>query len=292
MSGPSNDTTNRNELVTALQWQIDVGADEAIADHPIDRFAVTAQKKKAAADAAAVAPKPVDIGNARPPQKKARTTTPATPLVPQDEVAASARSLAESAADLAALRETLAAFDGCALKTTATNLVFGTGQTPADVMLIGEAPGRDEDREGVPFVGVSGKLLDVMLGYVNLSRDENVYITNILPWRPPGNRQPTDAEIAACLPFLARHIALVAPRILVFLGGTAAKTLLGRREGITRLRGQWYEYSSPTLESAGLEPIPVMATLHPAYLLRQPAQKRASWKDLLSVRQRLDTLTN
>lgn len=291
MSSPSHDTANRNDLVTALQWQIDVGADEAIADHPIDRFAVAAQKKKAAADAAAVAPKPVDGGNARPPQKKARTTTPATPLVPQDEVAASARSLAESAADLAALREALAAFDGCALKTTATNLVFGTGQTPADVMLIGEAPGRDEDREGVPFVGVSGKLLDVMLGYVNLSREENVYITNILPWRPPGNRQPTDAEIAACLPFLARHIALVAPRILVFLGGTAAKTLLGRREGITRLRGQWYEYSSPALESAGLAPIPAMATLHPAYLLRQPAQKRASWKDLLSVRQRLDTLT-
>jgi len=292
MSSPSHDTANRNDLVTALQWQIDVGADEAIADHPIDRFAVVAQKKKAAADAAAVAAKPVDSGNARPPQKKARTTTPATPLVPKDEVAASARSLAESAADLAALREALAAFDGCALKTTATNLVFGTGQTPADVMLIGEAPGRDEDREGVPFVGVSGKLLDVMLGYVNLSRDENVYITNILPWRPPGNRQPTDAEIAACLPFLARHIALVAPRILIFLGGTAAKTLLGRREGITRLRGQWYEYSSPTLESAGLAPIPAMATLHPAYLLRQPAQKRASWKDLLSVRQRLNTLTN
>ncbi|MEE8445530.1 MAG: uracil-DNA glycosylase [Alphaproteobacteria bacterium] len=291
MSSPSHDTANRNDLVTALQWQIDVGADEAIADHPIDRFALAAQKKKAAADAAAAAPKPVDSGDAPPPQKKVRTTTPATPLVAQDEVAASARSLAESAADLAALREALAAFDGCALKTTATNLVFGTGQTPADVMLIGEAPGRDEDREGVPFVGVSGKLLDVMLGYVNLSRDENVYITNILPWRPPGNRQPTDAEIAACLPFLARHIALVAPRILVFLGGTAAKTLLGRREGITRLRGQWYEYSSPTLESAGLAPIPAMATLHPAYLLRQPAQKRASWKDLLSVRQRLDTLT-
>ncbi len=291
MSSPSHDTANRNDLVTALQWQIDVGADEAIADHPIDRFALAAQKKKAAADAAAAAPKPVDSGDAPPPQKKVRTTTPATPLVAQDEVAASARSLAESAADLAALREALAAFDGCALKTTATNLVFGTGQTPADVMLIGEAPGRDEDREGVPFVGVSGKLLDVMLGYVNLSREENVYITNILPWRPPGNRQPTDAEIAACLPFLARHIALVAPRILVFLGGTAAKTLLGRREGITRLRGQWYEYSSPTLESAGLAPIPAMATLHPAYLLRQPAQKRASWKDLLSVRQRLDTLT-
>ncbi len=199
--------------------------------------------------------------------------------------------MAEAAADLDALRAALTAFEGCSLKNTATNLVFGTGRTPADVMLIGEAPGRDEDREGLPFVGVSGRLLDVMLGHVGLSREENVYITNILPWRPPGNRQPTDAEIAACLPFLAQHIALVAPRVLVFLGGTAAKTLLGRSEGITRLRGHWYEYASPTLEKAGLAPIPAMATLHPAYLLRQPAQKRAAWKDLLSVRQRLDTLT-
>ena len=267
----------RDELVAALQWQIDVGADEAIGDQPVDRFAAAAQKTAAVATPSAAKPTPA----------KPATTA----LVPQDEVAASARSMAESAADLVALRDSLAAFDGCSLKTTATNLVFGVGQSKADVMLIGEAPGRDEDRQGVPFVGVSGQLLDVMLGYVGLSRDENVYITNILPWRPPGNRQPTDAEIAACLPFLARHIALVAPRILVFLGGTAAKTLLGRSEGITRLRGQWYEYASPALENVGIEPIPAMATLHPAYLLRQPAQKRAAWKDLLSVRQRLDTLT-
>jgi len=292
MSGQTNDTDNaRNGLVAALQWQIDVGADEAIADQPVDRFAVAAQKKKAAADAAAAPPAPGDNGNPRPPQTMAQPAIQSAKLATQDAVAASARAMAESAADLAALREALAAFDGCSLKTTATNLVFGAGRVPADVMLIGEAPGRDEDRVGVPFVGASGQLLDVMLGYVGLSREENVYITNILPWRPPGNRQPTDAEIAACLPFLARHIALVAPRILVFLGGTAAKTLLGRSEGITRLRGQWYEYTSPTLESAGIAPIPAMATLHPAYLLRQPAQKRAAWKDLLSVRQRLDTLT-
>ena len=291
MSGPSNDTgATRDELLTALQWQIDVGADEAIADQPVDRFAVAAQNKLAVAAAAAppvAQAMPADSSNARPPQPAA----PSRALAAQDEIAAGARAAAESAADLAALRAALEAFDGCALKTTATNLVFGAGQTPADVMLIGEAPGRDEDRQGVPFVGVSGQLLDVMLNYVGLSREENVYITNILPWRPPGNRTPTDAEIAACLPFLARHIALVAPRILVLLGATAVKTLLGRSEGITRLHGQWFEYASPTLESAGLAPIPAMATLHPAYLLRQPAQKRAAWKDLLSVRQRLDTLT-
>jgi DNA polymerase len=233
----------------------------------------------------------VDNGNTPMPQPTMRSPTPTSPLVTQDEVAASAQSLAESVADLPALREALAAFDGCSLKTTATNLVFGVGQTPADVMLIGEAPGRDEDREGMPFVGVSGQLLDVMLNYVDLNRNKNIYITNIVPWRPPGNRNPTDAEIAACLPFLARHIALVAPRILVFLGATAAKTLLDHSEGITKLRGKWYEYAAPALEDAGLAPIPAMATLHPAYLLRQPAQKRAAWKDLLSVRQRLDTLT-
>ncbi|NKB48139.1 MAG: uracil-DNA glycosylase [Alphaproteobacteria bacterium] len=284
MTSSANDVDSaRDELVAALQWQIDVGADEAIGDRPVDRFAIAAAKKAAAA----------------PPQTLSAPATPTpppavmptVPLASQDAVAANARTMAGSAADLAALRTSLETFDGCALKTTATNLVFGAGQVTAQVMLVGEAPGRDEDREGKPFVGVSGQLLDIMLSYVGLSRDENIYITNILPWRPPGNRQPTDAEIAACLPFLARHIALVAPKILIFLGGTSAKTLLGRREGITRLRGQWYEYNSPELENAGIAPIPAMATLHPAYLLRQPAQKRAAWRDLLSVRQRLDTLT-
>ena len=287
MTGQTKDiSASRDDLIAALQWQIDMGADAAIADEPVDRFAAAAAKRKSGTPAANV--DPADNGTQPPLQQ----TTPTATLASPDAVAASARSTAKSAVDLATLRESLAAFDGCSLKITATNLVFGTGQTPADVMLIGEAPGRDEDREGIPFVGASGRLLDVMLGYVDLSRDKNVYITNILPWRPPGNRQPTDAEIAACLPFLARHIALVAPRILVFLGGTAAKTLLGRSEGITRLRGRWREYSSPALENVGIEPIPAMATLHPAYLLRQPAQKRAVWKDLLSVRRRLDTLTN
>ncbi|NNE85088.1 MAG: uracil-DNA glycosylase [Alphaproteobacteria bacterium] len=293
MSGPANNIGPApNELIAALQWQIDVGADEAIADYPVDRFALAAQKatQKAAAVPAAPAPEvPAPITAPMPPLAPA--ATPTARLATNDAITASARSAAESAPDLAALSDSLAAFDGCALKTTATNLVFGDGQENAEVMLIGEAPGRDEDREGKPFVGASGQLLDVMLSYVGLSRDENIYITNILPWRPPGNRQPTDAEIAACLPFLAQHIALVSPKILVFLGGTSAKTLLGRREGITRLRGQWYEYTSPALENAGIAPIPAMATLHPAYLLRQPAQKRAAWKDLLSVRQRLDTLT-
>lgn len=286
MAAASPDTTaSRDDLIAALRWQIDAGADEAIADSPVDRFAVAARKPATKASAGPAVPP------AQPRTPPPQPAAPATALASQDAVAASARASAEAAADLASLRDALARFDGCSLKTTATNLVFGVGPCPAEVMLIGEAPGRDEDREGVPFVGASGRLLDAMLAHVGLSREENVYITNILPWRPPGNRQPTDAEIAACLPFLEQHIALVAPKILVFLGGTAAKTLLARSEGITRLRGKWYEYSSPALEKAGLAPIPAMATLHPAYLLRQPAQKRAAWKDLLSVRQRLDTLT-
>ena len=192
---------------------------------------------------------------------------------------------------LISLKNNLALFEGCSLKKTATNLVFGQGQENADVMLIGEAPGRHEDRQGVPFIGPSGQLLDEMLSYIGLSREKNIYLTNIIPWRPPGNRQPTDIEIISCLPFLYQHIALVKPRILVFLGATSAKTLLESTEGITKLRGKWYDYKSSYLKKSGIESIPAMATLHPAYLLRQPAQKRSTWKDLLSIRELLNTYT-
>ncbi|MEP4379916.1 MAG: uracil-DNA glycosylase [Alphaproteobacteria bacterium] len=278
----------RVDLAAALRWQLEAGADEAIGDVPIDRFAATPPKP---------VPAPVSenksaVAEAPAPAMADAPAPPAPPrLEPADAVNETARGLAAGCDDLAALKTALAAFDGCALKSTATNLVFGAGMQKADVMLVGEAPGRDEDREGAPFVGASGQLLDAMLGFLDLGRDTNVYITNILPWRPPGNRQPTGAEIAACLPFLERHIALVAPRLLVFLGGTAAKTLLNRTEGITRLRGQWYDYASPATEAGGLGPIPAMATLHPAYLLRQPGQKRAAWLDLIAVREKLDAIT-
>lgn len=295
----------RQELAAALRWQVEAGADEAILDAPVDRFAVkprkpatmpVSQTENAPAIGTPVETS-VETGRAQantPAPSAAVPETPPTPspprLEPADAVNETARDLASRCNDLAALKTALAAFEGCALKTTATNLVFGTGAEQADIMLVGEAPGREEDREGIPFIGASGQLLDGMLGFLELGRDTNVYITNILPWRPPGNRQPTGAEIAACLPFLERHIALVAPKLLVFLGGTSAKTLLNRTEGITRLRGQWNEYSSPAIEAAGLAPIPAMATLHPAYLLRQPAQKRAAWLDLIAVREKLDAL--
>lgn len=293
-----NSTAERAEMIAALRWQVEAGADEAILDIAVDRFAEAAKAKAEAASGkpdtdTAAQPRPGHTAPpAAPPSAPAPTesTRPLAALTAADTVNQDARKIAYACTDLAALRSALAAFDGCPLKTTATNLVFGTGALSADVMLIGEAPGRDEDRQGEPFVGASGQLLESMLGFVGLDRTRNVYITNILPWRPPGNRQPTAVETAACLPFLERHIALVAPRALMFLGGTAAKTLLNRNEGITRLRGRWYDYTSPALDAAGLAPIPAMASLHPAYLLRQPVQKRAAWLDLLSVREKLDVL--
>jgi DNA polymerase len=179
-------------------------------------------------------------------------------------------------------------FEGCALRHTAMNLVFADGNPEAPVMFIGEAPGEDEDRQGKPFVGVSGKLLDRMLAPIGLDRT-NIYISNILFWRPPGNRSPTDSEIAACLPFAERHISLIKPKLLILLGGVAAKSLLRTKEGITRIRGRWTEYHPP-LGSGLTEPIPCLPIYHPAYLLRQPAAKRQAWNDVLQLQKRINQL--
>ena len=195
------------------------------------------------------------------------------------------RALADASKDLESLRAALENFEGCGLKKTAKSLVFGDGNPFAEVMFIGEAPGADEDRDGIPFVGVSGKLLDRMIASIGLDR-QSVYITNILPWRPPGNREPTRGEIAACLPFICRHIALVDPKILVLVGGTSAKTLLGRKEGIMRLRGRWMPLGSGKLD----RPIPALAMFHPAFLLRSPGQKATAWKDLLMIKAKLRSL--
>lgn len=183
------------------------------------------------------------------------------------------------------LRRALEAFEGCALKKTATNLVFADGNPKAKVMLIGEAPGADEDRQGVPFVGVSGQLLDKMLATIGLNR-QSVYITNIVPWRPPGNRQPTPQEIAACKPFVEKHIALIQPEILVLVGGVAMKTLFNTNDGIMRLRGTWQSYSSQELKT----PLKAMATYHPSFLLRSPGQKAQSWQDLLMIKNALKSM--
>lgn len=295
MTIPDTDpATERLELLAALAWQVEAGADEAIGDEPVDRFALAKQAATAPAGTAKPATPPAKpatvppFATSQPPVRPGAADD--APLRAAAEINATARSAAEAAGTLNELRAALETFEGCALKTTATNLVFGAGVTHAEVMFVGEAPGRDEDREGLPFVGVSGRLLGDMVRHIGLDRETNFYVSNILPWRPPGNRQPTGAEIAICLPFIERHIQLVAPKIVVFLGGTAAKTLLGRTEGITRLRGRWYDYRPHSLAADGVAPIPAMATLHPAYLLRQPAQKRNAWRDLLAIRERLDVL--
>lgn len=266
----------------ALRWLADMGADEMIGTAPVDRYAESRTAKTSNAS------HPGAPSSNASPQTPARPAVAAAPdLIAPSQGAQDAWEAAAAAETIEDLRARLDAFDGCALKFTATNTVFADGSPDADIMLIGEAPGVDEDRQGLPFVGASGQLLDRMLAGIGLSRGkpgaDGVYISNILFWRPPGNRSPTTAEIAACLPFVHRHIALVAPKVLVFLGGTAAKTMLDRKEGIMRLRGKWYDLKIPGLNN----PIPSLPTFHPAYLLRSPGQKREAWCDLLSLKSKL-----
>ncbi len=197
-----------------------------------------------------------------------------------DEAALSAREAAKNAKTLDELRAALERFDGCALKATATQLVFADGNPAARVMFVGEAPGRDEDIEGLPFVGRSGKLLDRMLAAIGLDRT-SVYIANIVPWRPPGNRTPTPQEQQTCLPFILRQIELVDPDILVCLGGPSAQALLGIKDGITKTRGRWFTFDT------GAREIRAIAAFHPAFLLRSPLQKRFAWRDFLAIKKAL-----
>jgi len=285
------------DILDALRWHADIGCDEAIGDEPTDWAALTARPVARAPSvgagatggaASSVAPGlntargPAATRAPAPAAARPATTLFASPDQPlgASEAGIQARARAGEAQTLEALEAALRSFDGCPLKATAMNTVFADGNPQAQVMLIGEAPGEDEDRQGKPFVGVSGKLLDRMLAQIGLDRSV-VYISNILPWRPPGNRSPTQAEIAACLPFLERHVELVRPKLLVALGGVSAKTLLNRAEGITRLRGQWRTY-----EVSGT-PVPLMPMLHPAYLLRNPIAKREAWRDMLALQQKI-----
>jgi DNA polymerase len=190
----------------------------------------------------------------------------------------SSRELAQHCHTLAELYDMMKKFDTCALKQTATNLVFADGNPKAAIMVIGEAPGADEDIQGKPFVGLSGQLLDRILATIGLNRS-NVYISNIVPWRPPGNRQPTSQEIALCQPFIERHIELIVPKLLILVGGVSAKTLLNTSQGIMKLRGHWHTYQTSGLN----HPIKALATFHPAYLLRSPGQKAQVWQDMLLV---------
>jgi len=262
--------------LAALAWLIELGADEAIGDLPIDRYAVSAVPEAAAdphapAVARAAAPAPAPVAD----------PAPAAAAPPAGDAVAVARALASGADSLEALRAALAAYDHCALKQGARNLVFADGDPRARVLILGEAPGRDEDLEGRPFVGRAGQLLDRMLAAIGLSRTaadpaQAVYITNVMPWRPPQNRDPEPAEIAMLLPFVARHVELADPGLIVLMGNTSCAAALGQR-GITRLRGGWTTAFGR----------PALPMFHPAYLLRNPAAKREAWADLLALKARL-----
>jgi DNA polymerase len=256
-----------------LRWYVEMGVDEAIGDVAPNRLLPAALAPPIASAQVA----------ARPAAPATRVAPPGTFAESLAEAAQSARLLAAGAETIEALGLLVAAFDGCPLKRTATNTVFLDGNPAASVMIIGEAPGAEEDRLGRPFVGRSGQLLDRMLAAIGLDRT-SVQITNVIYWRPPGNRKPNAAEIAACLPFVLRHIALARPRVLVLSGGTAASALLPLSEGITRLRGRWFELAVPALDA----PVPTLAMFHPAFLLRDPARKRETWRDLLALKARLD----
>ena len=269
------------QALALLKLYIEWGADEAIESTPQSRLGATLPRP--AQNLQGQAPK--SANPASPPQLSEQPVSsfrpaPVRAIGPTDQAAVlSAREAARAAPDLAALKEALARFDGVSLSKTATNLVFADGNPQAKVMLVGEAPGADEDRLGLPFVGVSGQLLDRMMAAIGLDR-KSFYITNVCFWRPPGNRKPTDLELAAQKPFVERHIELVAPKVLVLIGAAAAQGLLGTTEGITRLRGRWFQY-----QPGGAAAIPAIPIFHPAYLLRQPAQKRETWRDLLKLRE-------
>ena len=260
---------HENSARDLLDFYIEAGADALVGEKPVDRFAT--------ADAVLPARAPIAATVRAEPATSA--ASPVAPPAP-DEAAMAARNAAKRVATLDELRAVLDGFEGCALKTTATQLVFADGNPQARLMFVGEAPGRDEDIEGLPFVGRSGKLLDRMLAAIGLDRT-SVYIANIVPWRPPGNRTPTPQESQICLPFISRQIELADPDILVCLGGPSAQTLLGIKEGITKTRGRWFTFNT------GKREIRAMPTFHPAFLLRSPLQKRLAWRDFLAIKKAL-----
>lgn len=258
-------------LKEVLQFYADAGVDMALDEAPHNRLA--APNHKADPVAVVMQPDPVQQSAAAAPSPA--FTPPPAETKSHDVYIQEAKTRAASAASLDELRALLTEYEGCGLKKTATNTVFEDGNREARIMLVSEAPGRDEDLQGKPFVGRSGQLLDKILAAVGLDRT-NVYIGNVLPWRPPGNRTPTNAEMELCKPFITRQIELMNPDLLVFLGASSAKNLLETTDGILKLRGKWRSYSKAE--------IPVLPTLHPAYLLRQPAQKRLVWRDFLNLR--------
>lgn len=275
------DWLDHRAALALLQWHLELGADEPIGDAPVDRYAAVAETPFA------VRPEGHAPTPSGPAARSPASQPPAAPAAPPASAPAAdpvraARQTAEAAADLAALQDAIAAYPHCALRNGARSTVFADGRAGARVMVIGEAPGREEDQQGLPFVGRAGQLLDRMFAAIGMARtapdlERALYITNILPWRPPENRRPTAEECAMLLPFVERHVALAEPEVLVLMGNTPAQALLGTG-GITRLRGQWREVLGR----------PALPMFHPAYLLRNPAAKREAWADLLALSARLD----
>ena len=255
------------DALATLAWLIEAGADEAIAEMPVNRLNAKAALPSPAAPVS-IAPGAVTAPSA---------ASGGDPIGDAQAAAAAANTLVE-------LKAAMEAFEGSALKRGATNTVFADGTPAGRVMFIGEAPGRDEDRIGKPFVGRAGQLLDKMLASIDLDRTRNCYITNVINWRPPDNRDPSPEEAAICLPFLRRHIELANPGVIVLLGAVAARHVMGITEGIMKTRGRWLEYR------VGSAMVPVMPTLHPAYLLRQPAHKKLAWRDLQALAARMEAL--
>lgn len=272
--------------LSILEFHLAAGCDETIGNQTVDRFAALKAETEAKAIQAEASLEQArglveeQKSGPRPTQYQAPATSPRPPA--GDAAIKSAVEAASSAKTVDDLKEALKGFDACPLKKSATNLVFADGNPKARIMFVGEAPGAEEDRQGVPFVGQSGKLLDDMLASIGFDRT-SVYISNTVFWRPPGNRTPTTTELGICAPFIERLIELVDPEYLVALGGAAAKSLLAQTESVGRLRGRWFDYSTPGLS----HPIPATALFHPAYLLRTPAQKRTAWKDLIQIKKKL-----
>jgi DNA polymerase len=265
-------TPERLNVLELLTFYLEAGVDCALAEEPVNRLS---DPELAPAAIEAAPPKPVRTVAAAMPAARGE------PAPAPEAAIQSAREAARTAPTLETLRALLENFDGCALRHTATRLVFADGNPQARIMFVGEAPGREEDIEGLPFVGRSGKLLDRMIAAIGLDRS-SAYIANVIPWRPPGNRTPTPQETQICLPFIQRQIELVNPDVLVTLGNPSTQTLLSTREGIMKTRGKWFDYDT------GTRTIRALATFHPAYLLRSPSYKRMAWQDLRSIAKALE----
>ncbi len=286
---PSADA--QRDLIAYLDFYSEAGVDAALDEHPHDRFREPEAPPRAAEHRAAAQPAPrrAPPAQERPAREPPSSARPAEPQrtfgqaasAKPDEAASDARARARAARSLDELEAILKDFDSCPLRFTAKNLVFADGNPEARVMFVGEAPGADEDRVGKPFMGRSGQLLDRMMKAIGLDRSE-AYVANIVPWRPPGNRNPTPQEVSVCKPFIERQIELVDPDLIVCLGSPSTQTLTATKDGILKARGRFYPYRLESRE------VRALATLHPAYLLRQPAQKRLAWRDFRLVRAALD----